>query len=165
MPGKHLKTCALFAGLLAALALIAVPEGSAEEKKKGAHIEDGESGLEFMILFDLDKDGKISHEEWEAVKPGTVYREKHWPEYNINGDDFITLEEVPEKAGKSEAAPKEGASKGPKAGQIAFIVKFDKDQDGKLSSDEFTGAHFEVYDRNKNGFIEPEEAPEEQIGY
>jgi hypothetical protein len=165
MPRKHLKSYASFVALAAALAMFLAPGGSAEEKKKGPRIEGGESGLEFMNRFDLDKDGKISHEEWEAVKPGTVYREKHWPEYNINGDDYITFEEVPEKDGESEPAPAEDTPKGPKAGQVAFVVKFDKDQDGKLSRDEFTGSYFEVYDRNGDGFIEPEEAPQAQMGY
>jgi hypothetical protein len=165
MPRKPLKRYASLAAILSTMLMVQVHDGAAQEKEKGPYIEGGESGLEFMNRFDLDKDGKISHEEWEAVKPGTVYREKHWPEYNIDGNDYITLEEVPEKGGKSEPAPPKDAPKGPKAGQIAFIVKFDKDQDGKLSKDEFTGAHFEVYDRNGNGFIEPEEAPEAQTGY
>lgn len=165
MKKNPFKTYGSLVLIPAILLLFQIPNGAAEEKKKGPHIEGGESGLEFMNKFDLDKDGKISHEEWEAVKPGTVYREKHWPDYNINGDDYITLEEVPEKDGKSEAAPPEDATKGPKAGQVAFVVKFDKNKDGKLSKDEFTGSFFEVYDRNKDGFIEPEEAPQAQMGY
>ena len=137
---------------------------SAEEKKKrGPHIEGGESGIEFMNKFDLNMDGKISHDEWEAVKPTTVYREKRWPEYNPNMDDFITLEEVPDKDGPSEPAPKE--RKGPTAAQVAFVVQFDKNQDGKLSEQEYTGAYFSVYDKNGDGFIEPEEAPEAKAAY
>ena len=165
MHGKHPRTYASLVAFLATLLMFCVQDGSAEEKKKGPRIEGGESGLEFMNRFDLDKDGKISHEEWEAVKPGTVYREKHWPEYNIDGNDYITLEEVPEKGGNSEPAPAEDAKKGPKAGQVAFIVKFDKNQDGKLSREEYTGDYFSVYDRNGDGFIEPEEAPSAQMGY
>lgn len=165
MPSKQSKKIASLAALMAILLILPIRNGSAQEKKRGPHIEGGESGLEFMNRFDLDKDGKISHEEWEAVKPETVYREKHWPEYNIDGNDYITLEEVPEKNGKSEPAPPKDANRGPKAAQVAFIVKFDKDQDGKLSKDEFTGSFFEVYDRNKDGFIEPEEAPQAQMGY
>jgi Ca2+-binding EF-hand superfamily protein len=136
-----------------------------EERKRGPHIEGGESGIEFMNKFDLNKDGKIDHEEWEAVKPSTVYRLKHWPEYNVDGDDSITLEEVPEKDGKSEPAPPEGEKKGVTALQAAFIVKFDKDQDGKLSKTEFTGNYFSVYDRNGDGYIEAEEAPSGKTAY
>ncbi len=136
-----------------------------EERKRGPHIQGGESGIEFMNRFDLNKDGKIDHEEWEAMKPSTVYRQKHWPDYNVNGDEFITLEEVPEIDGKSEPAPPEGEKKGVTAQQAAFIVKFDKNQDGKLSKTEFTGNYFSVYDRNGDGYIEGEEAPSGKTAY
>ena len=136
-----------------------------EERKRGPHIEGGESGIEFMNKFDLNKDGKISHKEWETVKPDTVYKLKHWPEYNINKDAYITLDEVPEKGGRSEPAPSAEEKKGVTANQVAFIVKFDKDQDGKLSNKEFTGIHFPVYDKNGDGFIEVHEAPAGETAY
>ncbi len=52
------------------------------DNNRGPHVEGGASGMDFMNRFDLDKDGKISHREWEEVKPSTVYREKHWPAYD-----------------------------------------------------------------------------------
>ena len=156
MPRKLLKTYASIIVFLAVLLLLPAQSRALEEKKKGPHIEGGESGLEFMNRFDLDKDGKISHEEWEAVKPGTVYREKHWPEYNINGDEYITLEEVPEKNGESESAPPEDVTKGPKAGQVAFVVKFDKNKDGKIVRSELPTrlqSRFDQVDRDNNGEV------------
>ena len=51
------------------------------------------------------------------------------------------------------------------ASQIAFIVKFDKNEDGKLDNKEFTGSHFPVYDVNSDGFIEVHEAPEGATAY
>lgn len=51
------------------------------------------------------------------------------------------------------------------ASQIAFIVKFDKNEDGKLDNKEFTGSHFPVYDQNGDGFIEVHEAPEGATAY
>ena len=51
------------------------------------------------------------------------------------------------------------------ASQIAFIVKFDKNEDGKLDNKEFTGSHFPVYDKNGDGFIEVLEAPEGATAY
>jgi len=51
------------------------------------------------------------------------------------------------------------------ASQIAFIVKFDKNEDGKLDNTEFTGSHFPVYDKNSDGFIEVHEAPEGATAY
>jgi Ca2+-binding EF-hand superfamily protein len=165
MRTRHAIAYTSFIAVLSVILIYGAVSPAEEKTKRGPHIEGGESGIEFMNKFDLNKDGKISHDEWEAVKPGTVYREKHWPEYNTNGDDFITLEEAPEENGESEPAPSVEKKKGPNANQIAFVVKFDKDQDGKLSKEEFTGAHFTVYDRNGDGFIEAEEAPEGQTAY
>ena len=157
--GVGFTACLLF------LLLVCMNLAAEEEPERGPHVEGGESGIEFMNKFDLNKDGKIDHEEWEAVKPSTVYRLKHWPEYNVNGDAYITLEEVPEKEGKSEPAPPEGEKQGVTAQQAAFIVKFDKDQDGKLSKTEFIGNYFSVYDRNGDGYIEGEEAPSGKTAY
>jgi len=164
---KTVKGCYV---LLSVLLFIGAVTASEEEKQKrgplrGPHIEGGESGIDFMNKFDLNKDGKISHEEWEKVKTSTVYRLKHWPEYNPDMDAHITLDEVPEKDGKSEPAPPEAEKKRVTASQAAFIVKFDKDQDGKLSNKEFTGIHFSVYDKNGDGYIEAKEAPEGKTAY
>jgi Ca2+-binding EF-hand superfamily protein len=153
------------AAILLSLSILGISAGAEEEKKRGPHIEGGESGIAFMNRFDLNKDGRIDHEEWEAVKPATVYRQKHWPEYNINGDDYITLEEAPEKDGKSEPAPPEEGKKTATVQQVAFVAKYDKNQDGKLSKTEFTGNYFSVYDRNRDGYIEPEEAPSGKTAY
>ena len=49
--------------------------------------------------------------------------------------------------------------------QIAFIVKFDKDGNGKVDNKEFTGRHFSNMDKNGDGFIEPHEAPEGETAY
>jgi len=82
------------------------PETGVDDvRKRGPHVEGGASGIEFMNQFDLNKDGKISHGEWETVKPTTPYREKHWPEYDINWDWCLSLDEAPLKEGESEAAP------------------------------------------------------------
>ena len=64
-----------------------------------------------------------------------------------------------------------GDDKTPDAGQeaninqIAFIVKFDKNEDGKVDNTEFTGSHFKNMDKNGDGFIEPHEAPEGKTAY
>ena len=49
--------------------------------------------------------------------------------------------------------------------QIAFIVKYDKNKDGKVDNKEFTGIHFSDMDKNGDGFIEPHEAPEGKTAY
>jgi len=82
-----------------------MPEFVDDGKPRGPHIEGGASGEEFMEQFDLDKDGRISHSEWETVRPNTVYRQKHWPSYDKNRDMSITPEEAPQKEDGSEPAP------------------------------------------------------------
>lgn len=152
--------------IIAIVVLVFSGTGFAQnDKKRGGHIEGGESGINFMNLFDLNKDGKISHDEWESVKPSTVYREKHWPEYDTNSDWAITLNEVPLEEGDSEPAPPEEKKDGVNINQIAFVVKYDKNGDGKVDNEEFTGSHFKNMDKNGDGFIEQHEAPEGQTAY
>jgi len=129
------------------------------------HVGDGPTGQDFINLMDTNKDGKIDHDEWEATKTKTVYKNKRWPEYNKNGDNYITLDETPKKGVNWEAAPVEVKSTTPNTNQIAFIAKFDKDQNGKVDNKEFTGEHFPVYDANSDGFIEPLEAPAGATAY
>lgn len=69
------------------------------------------------------------------------------------------------------AKPDEGDGKTPDVeykvniNQIAFIVKYDKDENGKVDNKEFIGKHFKNMDKNRDGFIEPHEAPEGQTAY
>ncbi len=61
------------------------------------YVEGGPTGMDFIKLFDEDGDGKVTHMEWEKVKPSTVFKDKHWPEYNKNMDEYITVDEAPQK--------------------------------------------------------------------
>jgi Ca2+-binding EF-hand superfamily protein len=61
------------------------------------YVEGGETGMDFIKLFDADKDGKVTHMEWEQKRPSTVFKDKHWPEYNKNMDGYITVDEAPKK--------------------------------------------------------------------
>ena len=107
-----------------------------------------QTGVDFMTRFDKDKDGKVSNEEFPRP---------HFQSMDKNGDGFIVLEEADERFNP----PKSTVN----ANQIAFIVKFDKDKDGKLSKEEFTGTHFSQFDKNGDGFIEVHEAPEGETAY
>ena len=69
------------------------------------------------------------------------------------------------KEAGSEPAPPEEKKGRANLKQIAFIVKFDKDANGKVDDKEFTGKHFKNMDKNGDGFIEPHEAPEGQTAY
>lgn len=61
------------------------------------YVEGGETGMDFIRLFDEDGDGKVTHMEWEMKKNSTVFRERHWPDYNKNMDEYITVDEAPKK--------------------------------------------------------------------
>jgi hypothetical protein len=61
------------------------------------YVEGGETGMDFILLFDEDGDSKITHMEWEKKKNSTVFKDKHWPDYNKNMDEFITVDEAPQK--------------------------------------------------------------------
>ena len=133
-----------------------------KNSSRGPHVGNGQTGKVFMNLFDSNKDGKISHDEWENMKKNTVYKNKRWPDFDRNRDGWITIDETPESGVNWEPAPAEEKKKTANTNQIAFIVKYDKNGDGKVDKKEFTGEHFAVYDKNSDGFIEPHEAPEGQ---
>jgi hypothetical protein len=72
---------------------------SAPKKKYAAtspYVEGGATGMDFIKLFDADGDGKVTHMEWEKTRPSTVFKDKHWPEYNKNMDEYITVDEAPQ---------------------------------------------------------------------
>ena len=77
--------------------------------------------------------------------------------FTFSGGGFA---EEPAKEGKTS----EGEYKA-NINQIAFIVKYDKDGNGKVDNKEFTGIHFSSMDKNGDGFIEPHEAPEGKTAY
>ena len=53
-------------------------------------------GQDFIKKFDFDKDGKVSHEEWEGIKLMTFYANNHFPDFDKNRDGFILLDETPQ---------------------------------------------------------------------
>ena len=61
------------------------------------YVEGGETGMDFIRMLDGDGDGKVTHMEWEKNKQSSVYKDKHWPEYNKNMDEYITVDEAPKK--------------------------------------------------------------------
>lgn len=87
--------------------------GSGGERPAGGyvanspHVGDGPTGQDFIDMLDIDKDGKVTHQEWETIKKNTVYKDKRWPHYNKNRDEWITLDEAPQKGVNWEEAPTE----------------------------------------------------------
>jgi len=69
------------------------------------HVGDGPTGQDFINVLDSNKDGKVDHDEWERNKGNIVYKNKRWPQYNKNGDQWITVDEAPQKGVNWEPAP------------------------------------------------------------
>ncbi len=69
------------------------------------HVGNGPTGQAFIDVMDTNKDGKVTHEEWEMNKGKTVYKNKRWPNYNKNMDEYITLDEAPQEGVNWEEAP------------------------------------------------------------
>ena len=97
-----------------------------------------------LRAMDKDGDGKVSRAEFTG-RPAMFDR------LDRNNDGYITRDELP------------GANLGAAAkGQPGRLLRaMDKDGDGKISKDEFTGrpAMFDRLDRNKDGYISRDEFP------
>jgi Ca2+-binding EF-hand superfamily protein len=137
-----------FSIIISVLILTLSGGGLAQISLADAADESSQAAMNFMTRFDNDKDGKVSNQEFPR---------EHFKSMDKNGDGYITVEE----ANLRFNPPKHAVN----ANQIAFIVKFDKDKDGKLSNKEFTGRHFSDLDKNGDGFIEAHEAPEGETAY
>jgi len=92
-----------------------------------------------------------------------IFKEKEIDNYNITVSQE-SVKEVPKK-GIQEGRPlppaKEPIQPHKKAGK-KFIYQFDRNNDGRVSRSEFPGPDqvFRNLDRNDDGFIDVEEAPE-----
>ena len=82
-------------------------EGAPQYEATSPHVGDGPTGQAFIDMLDADKDGKVTHDEWEGNKNESAYKSKHWPEYNQNGDEYITLDEAPQEGVNWEEEPVE----------------------------------------------------------
>jgi ankyrin repeat protein len=104
---------------------------------------DGKTGRAFIQIFDKDKDGRVS----EAEFPG---RDMGLERFDTNNDGYIDETEAPTSPPAKDTR------------DTGFVQKYDQDNDGKVSMEEFPGGcvGFEKYDRNKDGYIDQIEAPE-----
>ena len=97
-----------------------------------------------MGFLDLDKDGKVSRNEY------LTFQQRRLSQYDANGNGRLSRDEF-----KASLAPEAR-----KNAREVFRV-FDANKDGGLSQEEFLGYHAFVFknyfDSNKDGFITLEE--------
>ena len=94
--------------------------------------------------MDKNSDGKLTREEFKGLAP--------FDRIDADKDGFISREELT----KFRA---EMAASGGNRPLAARLKAMDKNGDGKLSRDEFTGPppRFDMLDKNKDGFIDSQE--------
>jgi Ca2+-binding EF-hand superfamily protein len=104
-----------------------------------------------ILGMDRNGDGKVSRDEFTGV-PGNFDR------LDINKDGFITRNEL---TGAVGAGPGTRAGTPNRALLRERLQAMDKDGDGKVSREEYTGepALFDRHDTNKDGFISREDNP------
>jgi Ca2+-binding EF-hand superfamily protein len=79
--------------------------------------------------FDENGDGKIAADEWKS-RPELFHR------FDVNGDGFITRGELTPKGPRGGRRAKMYDARSGKD-SAAFLAKFDKNRDGKVSQEEF----------------------------
>lgn len=139
------------------------------KKEKLAKVKRG-----FLEKFDVNKDGKVSKEEFKG------YMEKRFQRMDVDKDDTVSIDELEQyrrqqqnKGKKSKLARLDSDGDGsiskeefiaPRIKQVEKkFLKLDKNKDGKLTAGEFPkkkiqhSALFENIDANKDGKISNEE--------
>ena len=106
--------------------------------------------------MDADKDGKISRDEYLKT------HDERFKKFDVNGDGYLTQEEVKETAGQmSEEAKKKAIQKA----KMRFDA-IDTDKDGKISKAEWMSAHpnrpeaetvFDEIDTDGDGYLTKKE--------
>jgi Ca2+-binding EF-hand superfamily protein len=117
------------------------------EVQKGrshARPEMQQRGSGYIKNFDKDQDGKLSPGEY----PGS---DTSFKRMDKNQDGYLDNTEV--QKGRSHARPEMQQRGG------GYIKNFDKDQDGKLSPEEYPGSDtsFKRMDKNQDGYLDDTE--------
>lgn len=106
-----------------------------------------------LMAMDENKDGKVSKAEFTGPEP-------LFTRLDANKDGFIAKDEIPGAGEKRKIDPKPEPAKAAPRGQ--FLMRLDKDGDGKISKSEFVGREqvFNRLDKNSDGFISKDELPD-----
>jgi hypothetical protein len=128
--------CTLVAAALAAVTVVSPTIGWSQE-----------DGSMFIQRFDQDGDGLVSQDEL----PGDSDR---FQALDSNGDGYLDADEAPEQPSHGRPDSQE------------LLTKFDTDDDGLLSTDEFPGPeeHFNRLDTDEDGFLSQAELTADQPG-
>lgn len=161
----------IFSGLFlgSILGLQSPLQAEEAKKEKSAKVKRG-----FLEKFDVNKDGKVSKEEFKG------YMGKRFQRMDVDKDDTVSIDELAQyrrqqqnQGKKSKLARLDSNGDGfiskkefiaPRIKQVENkFLKLDKNKDGKLTIDEFTkkkiqhSSLFENIDANKDGKISNEE--------
>ena len=103
-------------------------------------VPNGEGSAAFWSRYDRNKDGKIDAKE--------IGNERRFAAMDSDGDGVLTKAEVEQAIDKRDRERK-----------MSFIERFDRDRDGKVTREEFTGPArlFEKKDRNGDGVVDETE--------
>lgn len=104
---------------------------------------------------DANGDGKVSLEEFQGRN------KERFAEMDVNGDGYITEDEVRSEMGTMRGRWQGRGERGPGA----MIERHDANEDGKVSAEEFPGPaeRFSELDKDGDGFITQDEADQGPI--
>ncbi len=105
----------------------------------------------FLYVYDLDNDRKVSREEYAFLRgPASTFTS-----YDIDDDGVVTDDEIryPERYRGNNRPGREAAGQAAESRSLWDL--YDKDRDGRVSPDEFAGgeAVFRRLDRDRDGYL------------
>jgi hypothetical protein len=137
-------TIAVAAAAALCAGTLALAGNNANHATTGAHKwTPGQGWDHFVATFDANKDGKVSKDELLAKAPG-------FDHMDTNKDGVVTADEI-------KALP--ASTKHPQMGGN-FMAKFDTDNDGKVTKQEWDAKRtvgFDAADKNHDGVIDKDE--------